>query len=183
MISRNPRIIAACEDPADVREALERAAHDRLPVAVRSGGHSVAGQSTNDDGLVIAREYVEDPVYFTLVPQPSFAARRTTMLIFHRQADGSVQRLSINRYPLGEPYESAWSGGDLDESPMAYRRLDEVLRHHAGTIEIEHRLRPFAVFTTTSPSWRSHQTGVTCGLPSGMSVVRNANAGFSKRSR
>ncbi len=53
MIDRKPRIIAACEGPADVREALERAAHDRLPVAVRSGGHSVAGQSTNDDGLVI----------------------------------------------------------------------------------------------------------------------------------
>ena len=53
MIDKKPRIIAACEGPADVREALERAAHDRLPVAVRSGGHSVAGQSSNDDGLVI----------------------------------------------------------------------------------------------------------------------------------
>lgn len=37
-------------------------------------------------------------------------------------------------------------GGDVDESPMAYRRLEEVLVHHAGTIEIEHTLRPFAVF-------------------------------------
>ncbi len=36
-------------------------------------------------------------------------------------------------------------GGDLDESPMAYRRLDEVLAHHAGTVRIQHRLRPFAV--------------------------------------
>lgn len=36
-------------------------------------------------------------------------------------------------------------GGDLDESPMAYRRLDEVLAHHADTIRILHRLRPFAV--------------------------------------
>ncbi len=53
MINTRPRIIAACEDPADVREALERAAQDRLPVAVRSGGHSVAGQSSNNDGLVI----------------------------------------------------------------------------------------------------------------------------------
>ena len=53
MIDTKPRIIAACEGPADVREALEHAAHERLPVAVRSGGHSVAGQSTNDNGLVI----------------------------------------------------------------------------------------------------------------------------------
>jgi FAD/FMN-containing dehydrogenase len=53
MIDKRPRIIAACRTPADVREALGRAAQDVLPVAVRSGGHSVAGQSTNDDGLVV----------------------------------------------------------------------------------------------------------------------------------
>src|SRR3989338_3871120 len=51
-----------------------------------------------DMWLVINREYAEDPVYFTLVPQPAFAARRTTMLVFSRQADGSVERLSVNRY-------------------------------------------------------------------------------------
>jgi tRNA-splicing ligase RtcB len=37
------------------------------------------------------------------------------------------------------------SGGDLDESPMAYRRLPEVLAAHAGTVRVLHRLRPFAV--------------------------------------
>ena len=31
-----------------------------------------------DMWLVINREYAEDPVYFSLVPQPAFAARRTT---------------------------------------------------------------------------------------------------------
>ena len=36
-------------------------------------------------------------------------------------------------------------GADLDESPMAYRRLPEVLAHHAGTIKVLHTLRPFAV--------------------------------------
>jgi tRNA-splicing ligase RtcB (3'-phosphate/5'-hydroxy nucleic acid ligase) len=36
-------------------------------------------------------------------------------------------------------------GGDVDESPMAYRRLPEVLQHHAGTIRIQHTLRPFGV--------------------------------------
>ena len=53
MIDKKPRVIAACETPADVRAALERAQHDLLAVAVRSGGHSVAGASSNDDGLVI----------------------------------------------------------------------------------------------------------------------------------
>ena len=37
------------------------------------------------------------------------------------------------------------AGADLDESPMAYRRLPEVLAAHANTIKILHTLRPFAV--------------------------------------
>ena len=36
-------------------------------------------------------------------------------------------------------------GGDLDESPMAYRRLPDVLAHHAESIRVIHSLRPFAV--------------------------------------
>jgi tRNA-splicing ligase RtcB (3'-phosphate/5'-hydroxy nucleic acid ligase) len=36
-------------------------------------------------------------------------------------------------------------GGDLDEAPQAYRRLPDVLAAHAGTIKVEHTLRPFAV--------------------------------------
>lgn len=67
-----------------------------------------------DMWVVLNREYAEDPVYFTLVPQPSFAARRTTMLVFSRAPNGTVERLAVNRYPLGGPYTSAWSGGDLN---------------------------------------------------------------------
>jgi tRNA-splicing ligase RtcB len=36
-------------------------------------------------------------------------------------------------------------GGDLDEAPQAYRRLDQVLAHHRGTIRVRHRLHPFLV--------------------------------------
>ena len=53
MIDKRPRLIAACSTPDDVRAALDRARADGLTVAVRSGGHAVAGQSSNDDGLVI----------------------------------------------------------------------------------------------------------------------------------
>ena len=81
-------------------------------------------ESGLDMWLVINREYAEDPVYFTLVPQPSFAARRTTMLVFARKPDGSLERLSVNRYPLGEPYDSAWAGGDLDAQ---WKALAEVI--------------------------------------------------------
>ena len=36
-------------------------------------------------------------------------------------------------------------GGDLDEAPQAYRRLPDVLAEHAGTIAIEHVLKPRGV--------------------------------------
>jgi tRNA-splicing ligase RtcB len=36
-------------------------------------------------------------------------------------------------------------GADLDESPMAYRRLPEVLAAHSGSVKVVHTLRPFAV--------------------------------------
>jgi hypothetical protein len=80
-------------------------------------------EETNlDMWLVLNREYAEDPIYFSLVPQPTFAARRTTMLVFHRADDG-VDRLTVNRYPLGGPYESAWEGGDLDSQWQALGEL------------------------------------------------------------
>jgi len=75
-----------------------------------------------DMWLVINREYAEDPVFFTLVPQPAFAARRTTILMFHRTDEG-VEKLTVNRYPLGEPYTAAWQGGDLDEQWQALGAL------------------------------------------------------------
>jgi hypothetical protein len=86
-----------------------------------------------DMWLVIAREYAEDPVYFSLVPQPTFAARRTTMLIFSRTGD-AVERLTVNRYPMGDPYEPAWSGGNLDEQ---WQALGELIKEkNPGTIGI-----------------------------------------------
>jgi tRNA-splicing ligase RtcB len=36
-------------------------------------------------------------------------------------------------------------GGGLDESPMAYRRLSEVLQFHGTTIEVKNVLRPVIV--------------------------------------
>ena len=58
--------------------------------------------------LVIAREYNEDPVILTLLPEPSMSARRRTILAFFRRDDGSVERLTLDRYGFGEFYQSAW---------------------------------------------------------------------------
>ncbi len=36
-------------------------------------------------------------------------------------------------------------GGGADEAPEVYKKLEAVLSHHAGTIEVLHRLRPIGV--------------------------------------
>lgn len=36
-------------------------------------------------------------------------------------------------------------GAGVDESPQCYKRLDDVLRYHEGTIRAIHRLTPVGV--------------------------------------
>jgi FAD/FMN-containing dehydrogenase len=50
---RRPALVARCSGAADVIAAVGFARANDLPIAVRGGGHSVAGFSTVDDGLVI----------------------------------------------------------------------------------------------------------------------------------
>lgn len=51
--ARRPAAVASCRTPADVQACLEVAHSAGLPAAARSGGHSYAGYSVPDGGLVI----------------------------------------------------------------------------------------------------------------------------------
>jgi FAD/FMN-containing dehydrogenase len=53
MTVRRPALIARCADPGDVQTAVRAAATGGVLTAIRCGGHSLAGFSSCDDGLVI----------------------------------------------------------------------------------------------------------------------------------
>jgi FAD/FMN-containing dehydrogenase len=53
MIDKRPALIACCTGTADVLSAVAFARSQQLPLAVRAGGHNIAGNALCDDGLVI----------------------------------------------------------------------------------------------------------------------------------
>ncbi|MGZ6643476.1 MAG: FAD-binding oxidoreductase, partial [Solirubrobacteraceae bacterium] len=53
LIDRRPALIVQCTGAADVVDAVNFARDQGLVLSVKGGGHNVAGNATNDDGLVI----------------------------------------------------------------------------------------------------------------------------------
>ncbi len=53
MIDKHPAVIARCATVDDVSLAVRFAVQQDLPIAIRSGGHNIAGSALCDDGLVI----------------------------------------------------------------------------------------------------------------------------------
>jgi hypothetical protein len=128
-------------------EAVNRMLKERLdtllPVLMRETGF--------DMWIVINREYAEDPVYLTLVPEPVFAARRTTMLVFYdRGGDKGVERVTVSRYPFTGFYEAAWEGGDVDQQ---WARLAAIIRER----------NPKRIGINVSRDW-AFADGLTSGL-------------------
>lgn len=78
-----------------------------------------------DMWLVINREYNEDPVYMSLVPEPTMNARRTSILIFHDLGpEKGVQRLSGSYYGFGEWYKTTW----VDKTKKQFESLAEAIK-------------------------------------------------------
>jgi tRNA-splicing ligase RtcB (3'-phosphate/5'-hydroxy nucleic acid ligase) len=102
------------------------------------GQRGFVGGSMGDDAVII--EGVDSPeakaaLYSTVHGAGRLFARKQAKRRFSRaEMDGWLQNRGVTLI-----------GADLDESPMAYRRLPEVLAEHAGSVRVLHVLRPFAV--------------------------------------
>jgi len=79
-----------------------------------------------DMWVMVAREYVEDPVVATMLDATSFSARRRTILVFFDPGGGKlVERLTVSRYGLGGLFAPAWNP---EAQPDQWAALADIIR-------------------------------------------------------
>ena len=78
-----------------------------------------------DMWIIACREYNEDPVVMTMIPATSMSARRRTILIFAKQADGSIECLTLSRYGYDGFYEPVWNPDEEDQHECLARIIKE----------------------------------------------------------
>jgi Xaa-Pro aminopeptidase len=79
-----------------------------------------------DMWVLIAREYVEDPVVMTMLDAENMHARRRTILLFYDPGAGRpVERLTVSRYGLGGLFKPAWNP---EQEPDQWRQLGKLIQ-------------------------------------------------------
>jgi FAD/FMN-containing dehydrogenase len=108
MVDRRPALIARCVGEDDVVAALRAAREHGLQVAVRGGGHNVAGNAICDDGLVIdlsPQQGIEvDDTAGTARVQPGVllgALDRATQAVGLATPTGNVSKTGVAGLTLG----------------------------------------------------------------------------------
>ena len=78
-----------------------------------------------DMWVLIAREYVEDPVVMTMLDAENFHARRRTILVFFDPGEGKpVERLTVSRYGLAALFQPAWNP---EAEPDQWKALGQLI--------------------------------------------------------
>lgn len=113
-----PKVLELRDRVKPINDILQHRLNDLLPQLMQ--------ESDLDMWLVINREYGEDALFYTLVPEPTFAARRTTILVFTKK-EGQVERFSVSRYPIGDFYATRWQGGSSEEQ---WQRLAQIIEEY-----------------------------------------------------
>lgn len=112
-----PRIMSL-RDQATLRDAwLERRFQTVLPQLMRENGI--------DMWVLIAREYLEDPVVSTMLNATNLRARRRTILIFFDPGGGKpIERLVVSKHGMGTLYQPVW---DMAAQPDQFARVRELI--------------------------------------------------------
>lgn len=110
--------IPSLREQADLRDRWTAERLDTIvPALMREQGI--------DMWVLIAREYLEDPVLATMLDARSMHARRRTILMFHDPGPGKpVERLTVSRYAIGDLFKPAWTP---ETQPDQWQRLAELI--------------------------------------------------------
>jgi hypothetical protein len=73
-----------------------------------------------DMWVMISREYNEDPILKTLLPATWLSARRTTILVFSKTENKTVNAYAIAPYKVGSVFKKAW---DKSKHPDQWQAL------------------------------------------------------------
>lgn len=100
-----PEILTLSEQ-ADIRDRwLGERLDTLIPTLMRE--HNV------DMWILVAREYLEDPVMATMFNATTMRARRRTILVFFDPGEGEkIERLTVSRYEMGGYFDPAWNPED-----------------------------------------------------------------------
>lgn len=110
--------IMSLRDQAQLRDAwLARRFETVLPQLMRENGI--------DMWVLIAREYLEDPVVSTMLNATNLRARRRTILIFFDPGAGKpIERLVVSKHGMGDLYTPVW---DMEKQPDQFARVRELI--------------------------------------------------------
>ena len=96
-----------------------------------------------DMWVLVAREYLEDPVVATMLDARSLRARRRTILVFFDPGGGKpIERLTVSRYGVGGLFQPAWNP---DAQPDQWKALaDLIAARNPGRIALN--ISPLTAF-------------------------------------
>lgn len=115
------------------------------------GQYGFVGGSMGDNAVIlrgVEGSLSEKAMYSTVHGAGRVMSRTQAKGKTHRKTgevirEGQISRVEWHKW-LSD-FGVTILGGDLDESPQAYRRLEDVLNYHKDTIEICNTLKPFGV--------------------------------------
>ncbi|MGH8631599.1 MAG: FAD-binding oxidoreductase [Burkholderiales bacterium] len=158
--ARFPDVIVQAETKADITETLRYARERRLPIAVRSGGHSYVASFLRDGGILLDlsrfREVKIDRENRTVAVQPGIrSAELSTLLEEHDLAFpvAHVATVSLGGYLLGGGM--GWNGDWWGKIACANVRAVEIVTAAGESLTVNARSHPdlFAAARGAGPTF------------------------------